>query len=203
MSNRNRKFHLSRVILRPLPLCPKAEGGVGGISVTGQASTLLPRIATPARDPSVAAVRSGAVFPPPPGPLQATAVRAERIFEGHAMRHLQRLPVLVRDEAGLDEEAVERPQPHRQRQQRRRPAGRPCGREGCPSRTPPRAAVPPPRPAPPRLPTPRCPGSLYSTDRRLRSRTAAGLRARTRASSPPAASIRRGGDTAATSFRSL
>lgn len=76
-----------------------------------------------------------------------------------------------------------------------------------------RLPAPPP---PPRLPAPRCPGWLYSTDRRLRSRTASGLRARTRASSPPAASIRGGGrraaahappqgggDTAGTSFRPL
>lgn len=59
-----------------------------------------------------------------------------RIFEDHAMRHLQRLPVLVRDEAGPHQEAVERPQRHRERQQRRGPAGSACGRDlsvTCPS----------------------------------------------------------------------
>lgn len=125
-----------------------------------------------------------------------------RIFEDHAVRHLQRLPVLVRDEAGLDEEAVERPQRHRERQQRRWPAGSACGGEGWLSRVPPRAAAAAAAfPAPPRLPAPRCPagppGAPYSTDRRLRSRTASGLRARARASSPPAASIRGGAPPAA------
>lgn len=170
---------------------------------------------------AAATLRSRITSSCPPAPARRKRWRQRgggprRIFEDHAVRHLQRLPVLVRDEAGLDEEAVERPQRHRERQQRRWPAGSACGGEGWLSRVPPTAATA--LPAPPRLPAPRCPagppGAPYSTDRRLRSRTASGLRARARASSPPAASIRGGappaaahaqpgGGTAGTSFRSL
>lgn len=128
------------------------------------------------------------------------------------MRHLQRLPVLVGDEAGLNEEAIERPQRQGERQQRRW-RGHTCGGEAGPSwvpRGPPPAPRPsPPCPARPRLPAPRCaaapPAELYSTDCRLRSRTASGIRSRSAA----AASTRRGmrdcggRDSAGTSVRSL
>lgn len=94
------------------------------------------------------------------------------------MRHLQRLPVLVRNEGGLDEEAIERPQRQGERQQRRG-SGRTCGGEAVPSRAPRGPPPAPPGPARPRLPAPRCaeapPAEPYSTDRRLRSRTASGI----------------------------
>ena len=38
--------------------------------------------------------------------------RSERIFEDHTVGHLQRLPVLIRDEAGLDQEAVDQSEQH-------------------------------------------------------------------------------------------
>lgn len=84
---------------------------------------------------------------------ESRAPGRRRIFEDHAMRHLQRLPVLVRDEAGLDEEAVEGPQRQGERQQRGG-RGRTCGarlvRHG-PLGAAPRPSLPlpaPPGPAP-------------------------------------------------------
>lgn len=139
---------------------PKGRGERN--SVTGQASALLPRCSPPERSPRDSPLAPGryeaglcpSVPPHPRPPSAAThgegAVRAGgRIFEGHAMRHLQRLPVLIRDEAGLDEEAVERPQPHRQRQQYRRPAGPPCEGKAV-RRRPLRGLLPPPGSPPPR-----------------------------------------------------
>lgn len=40
-------------------------------------------------------------------------INNKRIFEDHAMGHLQGLPVLIRDEAGLDQEAVDQPEDNR------------------------------------------------------------------------------------------
>lgn len=90
----------------------------------------------------------------PSGPRAAMRGRGgrgrRRIFEDHAMRHLQRLPVLVGDEAGLNEEAIERPQRQGERQQRRW-RGHTCGGEAGPSWVP---RGPPPAPPLPARPDP-------------------------------------------------
>lgn len=43
---------------------------------------------------------------------QPQMIMSQRIFEDHPMGNLQRLPVLIRDEAGLNQEAVDQPEHH-------------------------------------------------------------------------------------------
>lgn len=93
----------------------------------------------------------------------------QRISEGQAVRHLQRLPVLVRHEAAPHQGAVQHPHGHRQRRQGRGPAGSAgAGLRGGPAAGPVQHRAPPAephrlRPAP-RQQRPR--GSLHRRGRR-------------------------------------